>query len=654
MNHYGYFHGPYGLSLPTMKMGKRLAVRKVTPRTVITGKTKVDPSMISSFLRDTESNVAMNTEARKSASYPYFQGKAQELYTYSLELNEELADVELSLSPLLSAWGAQLSESLAQLQSFEEEVEELGAGAGTEILNWILEFAGPSSLGKLLSPKRAVDEALSSTRTAIYEVRGKMLTVMGYLSSLDERQRLSQLSTWQTGTDLNGMVENVARSFGTTQREMLQGWWDMPPGGMYTGPSDKAQTEYAWLATGGIKSWQPTCDLYHHRLEPKSWAAVERDRIGWHPGYAGYGTTTMSGTHSSPSLVYFRQPKPGQPGYERYSTALEDQWGITKLEEGCLPSGVCPSAPWISPITQANNLIRIQNVGISLVNPTQLNTMLSDVSTSLRKAKSKLTSTKSKFERLDRALVGTGYLVKPKIRAIVEATGGPRALGTLALTVGSLAGPIGALAGALVSEIVVGQLVRTIWNTLSSGPGKSADKTGTVKSAFTTVTQPIVNEAFGWWKDNTTALWRSERKTQLTAMKSNLLGWVADYDAMETKTKAIYPRRSAAQWKRLGVAPSCSARTPDFELDTTGWTPELIGPGGRIGGGSSGGEDIPTGFGPPAGTVLTPYGSVKHYGGNSIGMTDVWTVLTKKKWLLVGVLGAGAFYYHKRKKNESL
>ena len=75
----------------------------------------------------------------------------------------------------------------------------------------------------------------------------------------------------------------------------------------------------------------------------------------------------------------------------------------------------------------------------------------------------------------------------------------------------------------------------------------------------------------------------------------------------------------------------------------TGWDPHFTPLGPKSEGGGSEMEDPHAWDSGALETAFGSYGSeqgppMKHYG------------LTKNQWLVVGVLGAGAFYYTKRKK----
>ena len=634
MKFYGN-HPHYGAARPSIfKLTPRtkLVTKKSTPR--LTTKGKIGSKFLG--LSDTESNVEMRMLARRSASYPYFQDKAQDLRTRSVEINAQLADIETAMAPSVGLWLSQLMTARSKVVAVQERVERLGKD-GYTVLNWILSFGG-SLPTDVLSPKNEIDSALATVREALREVEAQITLIGGYGGRLPFRQHMSDLNQWSGGTNLKGMAENVCRSLGTNQREMLQGWWGMPPAGRYTGPSTTAQSRYDWLATGGIKPWQPVCDLYSHSLDAKSWATIEHER-----GMAGgYGTTIAATGGSS---VYFRHPKPGQPGYTGFSGAAKDVWGVAKIEEGCLSNGTCPTAPWISPVTRTNLLIAQQAVGLTLVTSTQINEIIRQINTKLDQAQSKLDRADSKFGRLITVLDSPAVKspIKTTIKNILR---GPTEAAATAL--GAMAGgPIGALAGWLVGEATLAAAAGEIWDRLTDGPRDDRVQTQLTKTQLITQAGPSTRVAFQWWKSNTSSSWRNARKVEIQAAKSDLESWLSVYNGMVSKCRTVYPSRGSAEWRRLGVAEQCSDyRTPEFEMPG-GWTP----PAGGVILGPKKDEESEDRVGDPhvwdSGALTTSFGSygtlyetppVKHYG------------LTKNQWLLVGVLGAGAFYYHKRKK----
>ena len=429
----------------------------------------------------------MQMAIRRSRTYPYFQGKAEDLYARSVSINDDLDDIQIAMAPQLSAWAAQLNAAHSELLEFRDLLLELEDGQGLEVLNWIVEFAG--SLGVITTKKRNVEAALADTRATVEALSGKIAFVNNYLNDLAKRQDLSQLSVWRTGTDLLLMTENVAKSFGTTQREMLQGWWQMPTlldGGQYI-PNEVAEARYEYLRSE-VKPWQPVCDLYQHRVDPRSWAEVERRRLGWDPSYAGYGTvtTTIPGTGEGgrSGLVYFRQPKEGQPGYRRISGADKDIWGVTRLEEGCLASGVCPVAPWTSPMPRTRKLIYVQDRGLTLVTPFQIGRLMRSVASSIAGTSSHISATHTALGVLSTAVMGAGVWVKGQIRAILESTGGPTALRATGMAIGTLGGPVGWFIGWVVTESVITAAIAQLWTKVSEGPSISKEKAETAKDLF--------------------------------------------------------------------------------------------------------------------------------------------------------------------------
>jgi hypothetical protein len=334
------------------------------------------------------------------------------------------------------------------------------------------------------------------------------------------------------------------------------------------------------------------------------------------------------------------QPKEGQPGHKTYATAYREAWGIKHLEDGCLASGVCPVGSWTSPISQTERLIRIQNVGISLVTSADINRLRAEVDLALSNVQTSLGRAKTRFSDLANAVAAAGTYIKGQIRAILESTGGPTALRSAGLSVGALLGPIGAAVGLLLSEAAISAAVSTLWTKVSEGPTKSKNKAGRIKTGFMVV-KPTIRNAFRWWKTNTTSSWRSARKAQLIAAKGSLEGWVGEYDAMEPRIQLIYPRRSAAEWIRLGVDASCTERGPDFELPG-GWKPI----GGHLDpkGGATGTEDDEFGWDSGAAKVETEYGSLVYDRGRK-------PKPSLRTWLILGGL-VGVTYYYMQKEQR--
>tara|TARA_R110002060_G_scaffold41442_2_gene52969 strand:- start:144 stop:2075 length:1932 start_codon:yes stop_codon:yes gene_type:complete len=626
----------YGLTLPSvfkLTPRRKLATKKSGPR--LTGKGVIVSKSLIAGLGDSEGNVEARMMARRSDSYPYFQDKAQDLRTRSIEIDAQLEDIEAAMAPSVSTWLSQLAAARTKIVAIQNRVEGLGKD-GYTVLNWILSFGGALPTD-VLSPKNEIDSALVTVQTALRDVEAQITLIGAYGGRLAWRQHMGDLNQWAGGTNLKGMAENVCRSLGTTQREMLQGWWSMSPSGRHTGPSTIGQERYNWLATGGIKPWQPVCDLYKHSVDPKSWAAIEHER----EMAGGYGTTI--GTTGGGS-VYFRHPKPGQAGYTGFTGAAKDVWGVSKLEEGCLYNGTCPTAPWLSPVTRTKALIAQQQLGLTLVTSTQINEIIRQINSKLDQAQSKLDRADVKFGRLitvlDSPVVASP--IKKTIKTILRSAGSTAAIAGLGAMAG---GPIGALAGWFVGEISLSAAVGEIWDRLTAGPRDDRVQTQLTKNQLILQAGPSTRTAFQWWKSNTSLSWRNARKSELQTAKSDLDSWLSEYNGMMSKCRTVYPPRTGSEWQRLGVAEKCSDyRTPEFEMPS-GWTPPIDGwtLGPKSEGGGSEMED-PHAW--DSGALETAFGS---YGG-IVGLTDVWTVLTKKKWLLLGVLGAGAFYYTKRKK----
>ncbi len=343
---------------------------------------------------------------------------------------------------------------------------------------------------------------------------------------------------------------------------------------------------------------------------------------------AGWGGT-------SSTYVWFLQPREGASGHYSYAPGIKKIWGISPLAEGCLAGEPCPIAPWESPIGRAKELRMIQNYGLSLVTTSSVNALINEVEDAMETISSKLNVARTKFVRLKNVIDTSELYFKGKIRAILESTGGPRALSagisTLGLTIG---GPVGFLIGLVLGEALIAQAISQIWSKLTNGPATSIEKTDIAKVYFRDSVKDQVPDAFKRWQLSPSAgglvssSWRSARRTQLTAVRNKLVDWIAIYDSMEPESRYIYPYRNAAQWKRLGVPDPCTAVAPDLP-DPGGWTPP------------DGGLPEDHDFDEPLET-LTPYGALAPNGSKTYGG------LSGKTWLFIAGVAAGLIYLEKR------
>lgn len=605
---------------------------RMAPRSV----PRIGPSMDATVI-EMEGNVERLMRERRAAAYPYLQGKAQDLLNRSNIINGELGPLQTQLTPTLSSWATLLRSRKSELEDFSDDLRRIGTGTTMVVLDWILTFGGTLKTS-ITGTKREAEAALQEVEAAIGTVTSRISALQSYINNLSKRQKTSQLSMWASGTNLKNMSEEVARSFGVDQRELLQGWWD------------EGYLE-DWRAIGDKKPWQPSCDLYQRRITPRSWREIDAERAmaaGGEPGappvgWGAYGSTA-GGTLSGDKYVYFRQPRPGQEGYRDlrlHKNPRTDPWSKRLLENGCVAGAPCPVFPATSPIKTTLDLIRIQTYGMNLMLNSWINNEIAAIDSALNRARSKLDRGKDKFRALKFAVWGAGKAVKPKIKLGLEATGGPTALRSGLAGGGAAAGgPIGAIVGWLAGEVALDYAVGKIWDRLTSGVSNDKSKMDRARSNFTPIRDRTKNTA-RWWKNNTDATWRRARRNEMASIQLKLQRWKVIYNGMKPTIREIYPKRNKFQWRHLGVE-ECAARAPELE-DPGDWRPPA---GGVVPWGpSGGGEDrIPSDFKPPPMETLTPgLGSIegiepqKHFG------------LTKNQWLLVGA-GAAAFYYYKRKK----
>ncbi len=596
-------------------------------------------------LIETEGNVERLMRNRRADAHPYLQDKAQDLLARSNTINGELSTLQSQMLPTLNSWKAELQGRKSELNSFQTQLRRVGSGTTMTVLDWILTFGGTLKTS-ITGTKSEATAAINEVEAAISTVTRRISALEGYIEDLSKRQKTAQLSQWASGSNLDNMAEEVARSFGIDQRDMLQGWWDQ---------------KYLddWKAVGGLKPWQPVCDLYESLITPRSWADIERWRATHGsrgprtagsilPGYGAYGTMTATGTEGGgANYVYFRQPRPGQSGYRSlglHANQRTDPWGKSLLENGCVPGQACPVLPFTSPITRTLGLIAIQTYGMKLMQSSKITDEITAIDSALNTARTKLDRAKKKFKVLKGAVQGAGSLVKPKIKLGLESTGGPSALRAGLATGGAtVGGPIGAVVGWLAGEVAIGVAVGEIWDRLTSGVSTDKARMDRAKDDFSPI-RTRTRASARWWKNNTSSSWRSNRNADMASIQVKLIRWKVIYNGMKPTIRSIYPSRTKFQWRNLGVDDPCMERAPDFE-DPGDWRPPVgVGPGVWRGGGGGGVDGGLAGRGGPILTTMDDgFGSIegiepqKHFG------------LTKNQWLLVGA-GAAAFYYYKRKK----
>ncbi len=618
MKRYPYLSGPTAFSVrkavrtgpvtTKTKVGSKVRMRSVSSvvkrpdtsdlimKSVPAGAGSITPS------RDTEETVERSMILRRNVRKSYFKAKARDLYDDSTAINTKLSRLESDMDGKLNTWVSQLNGAKEELQELVDDLRGLHTKPN-EVLSWIIDFAG--SLGA-----SSVGNARTQTKVAVQEatytldmVTQKISAIENYRNDLARRMKRDQLRSWKSGSNQVDMIENVSRSFGIDQRDMLQGWWDQ-----------------AYLddmfALGDNKPWQPTCDLYQHLIRPRSFdnirlwmdgppdeSAPVSSPFGISFAFGGYGDTTAGGTVSGDKYVYYRQPRPGQAGhdamaYSRGNQAVPrvDPWGRSLLQNGCIPGEACPIGAFEVPSPRTRAIIAYQNYGLQLVTTSDVSLMVTEVNALLDDARSAVVRSYEAYRDLDTAIDAAGLTyVKPKIRVALEATGGPSALnGTLFAVGWGLAGPAGAIAGWVIGWFALNALVSEVYDGLTSDVGEAKRRAQHLKGSPIASAKARAEAAFRWWDDNTPYSWRIARAAQMVEIRDDCEVWMDKWNAMEPICRQIYPVRSASEWIRLGVPQPCTERVPEFELPG-GWTP--------------GDADLDPAPDEPL-EVLTPYGAL--------------------------------------------
>ena len=654
MKRYGYLSGPYGfkaakavrkgpIASAPKAVGAKRGVRYVGPSVIgvrsksggadgemYLAKEAALADLTSKIRFDTEETVERNMQMRRGLKKTYFKAKARTLFNLSEDINTQLASIQTGMASNLSDWIIQLDSAEALLEALVDELEDLHKGPNA-VFNWIISFAGSlgaSSIGSAREDsRRAVDEATE----ALEDVRAKIRAIKQYKNKLTWRQQLTQLRAWKGGTDLIGMIDNVSRSFGIDQRDMLQGWWDQ---------------EYLddRFAIGDKRPWQPVCDLYQSLIVPRSWESIFRwmdgppdhsAPVGMPSGFSGYGETTAGGTVSGDKYVYFRQPRPGEVGHRNVistATPRADPWGKSLLQDGCVPGEPCPVGAFTVPSSRTRSLIGIQEYGLELVTSGDIRALLDSVDDQLDRATTAIQDVKDSYSALDSLVDTLGYAIRPQIQAALEATGGPTALdGALFAAGWTVGGPIGGLLGWLAGELVIAAAVNELYDLLTDDVGVAKAKARLISGAPMIMAKTRAENAFWHWDDNTTASWRLTQANKMHAVREDLLDWMDKWDAMEPVCRQIYPVRSASEWIRLGVPQPCMERAPEFEMPG-GWTPPAD-------------EDLDPMPDEPL-EVLTPYGAVAPEN------TKTYAGLTLKTWMFIGGIATALIFLERRWQDQ--
>ena len=224
-------------------------------------------STIVPFVRDdTEETAERNMRRRRNSKKPYFRAKARTLLAQSRDINTQLGTIQSAMEPKVSSWLSELVEAEEKLQDLVKKLNDLSRGPNA-VFSWIMDFAGSLGASSVNSAQTEARTAVERAKSAVFRVQRKIADLTEYKNDLSNRQWTGQLVMWSEGRDLTGMIENVSRSFGIDQRDMLQGWWDAE----YLADS---------LAIRDLKPWQPVCDLYQSRITPVSWATIGKWREG--------------------------------------------------------------------------------------------------------------------------------------------------------------------------------------------------------------------------------------------------------------------------------------------------------------------------------------------------------------------------------------
>lgn len=632
MKRYPYLSGPTAFSVKKavrtgpittkMKVGSKVRMRSVSSAVKRPDASDLSMEAVAvgagslTFRPDTEETVEGNMVLRRTARKPYFKAKARDLYADSTAINAKLSRLDSDMSGKLNEWVSQLNGAKAELQELVDDLQGLHTQPN-EVLSWIIDFAGSLGASSVSSARTQAKAAVQEATDTLDAVTGKINEIERYRNDLALRMKRDQLRSWKSGTNQVNMIENVSRSFGIDQRDMLQGWWDQ-----------------AYLddrfALGDNKPWQPTCDLYQHLIRPRSFTSIARWMDGPPDasapvapafGFGAYGDMTAGGTVSGDKYVYYRQPRPGQAGHDAMAytrgnqpVPRADPWGRSLLQNGCIPGEACPIGAFEVPSPRTRSIIGIQNYGHQLVTTSDVNRMVSEVNGLLDDARSAVRRSYEAYRDLDTTLdaVGVTY-VKPKIKVALEATGGPAALNSTLFAAGwSLGGPIGLLIGGAIGYLALDMLAGQIYSGLTSDVGEAKVRAEYLKGSPITSAKARAEAAFRWWDDNTPYSWRVARAAQMMEIRDDCEVWMDKWNAMEPICRQIYPVRSASEWIRLGVPQPCMERVPEFELPGD-WTP--------------GDEDLDPAPDEPL-EVLTPYGALNQSPKPFLGISG-------KGWLFI-------------------
>jgi hypothetical protein len=530
---------------------------------------------------------------------PQFKALCTPLQEGAADINAKSSAVASRMGGALQSWLNQLNGAKAELDSVITTLSSIEDSKS--VVMWIFDFGG--NLSSADTPRERAVKANADVKTALRKVTSEISTVQGIADRLGSSVPVSQLNNWCSGP-MKTMIEGVCPTFGVSNREMLRGWWD-----------DKYDS---YLSSGSIKPWQTVCDLYQHRLDPRT-------------SPVSYGTTMASGTWVDSAHVLMRQPREGDPRYTRFSSADRIAWGISQLEDGCLSDEDCPVESGSSPASAVRQMKRDAIYIKRLLRTSNFNDILAEVDAAISTATTKVRRLERKLAKMRTVLERDDVErpVKAAIRAIIQ---GP--IRAVALAALSIIPGFGWIVGGILGEALVGQAVRESYERLVDEAMTDEGTANTVRRIDLPNAAATAKIRFAWWSSTSNGLNKRSALREARALTAATKSWLSTWEQMRGLCRIPYPTRTAAQWEAIGVprrcrvAPKSFDRVVDiFEIDV----PTTFGPRGGGGGTGDdrGGPSLPGGGAPEA---LTPYGS---YGS----LVAPQKAFPWKKLILTGIVG---------------